>query len=188
MTDDGDGPDSVDERVLAFLRTADRPRHLASDVAAALDLPRGRVRTRLGSLAAAGRVVRTDTERTARWAVPDRADEPEPTAGPDPGSLGVDGDERGADVAGEPDGDVDGPTDGAVGGDDRSAHGDTSGPASADGPDDGETGAATSTVASGAAGVPDAPDARWLADRGRALGLLVALLLAFAAIRRVRRG
>lgn len=82
----GDGADTdVDERLVGFLRTGDRPRHLASEVSATLGLPRGRVRTRLQALADEGRVVRTDAGGTARWAVPERADEPE--SDPEPGSA-----------------------------------------------------------------------------------------------------
>lgn len=106
MTDEGADPSDaadVDGRVVEFLRTAERPRHLASDVSAALDLPRGRIRTRLQALADDGRVVRIDAERTARWAVPDRADEPEPEPESDPEHAA--GDEVEEDVdgdAGEP--------------------------------------------------------------------------------------
>lgn len=72
---------AVEERVVSFLRSSDRPRHVASDVAVALDLTRGRVRTGLQTLADEGRVVRTDDGTTARWAVTDRADEPDAVPG-----------------------------------------------------------------------------------------------------------
>ena len=95
MTDDGDDPSDaadVDERVVEFLVTADPPRHLASEVSESLDLARGQVRTRLQALAADGRVVRTDAEGTARWAVPDRADEPDADPGDDADeTTGTDG-------------------------------------------------------------------------------------------------
>jgi hypothetical protein len=100
MTDEGAEPSDaadIDGRVVEFLRTAERPRHLASEVSAALDLPRGRVRTRLQALADDGRVVRTDAERTARWAVPDRADEPEPEPGSEPEHAAGDGPEEDVD-------------------------------------------------------------------------------------------
>lgn len=72
--DEGGGGDvggtAVEERIVSFLRTADRPRQAASDVAAALDLTRGAVRTGLQTL--------TDEGTTARWATPDRVGESDP--------------------------------------------------------------------------------------------------------------
>lgn len=112
MTDDQERTDATDadRRVVELLRATDRPRLLASEVAAALDVPRGRVRTRLQALADDGRVVRVDDGTTARWAVPDRTDEPEPGGGADTsgddgaGDAGPDAERDGAPEGSDADG------------------------------------------------------------------------------------
>ena len=192
MTDDRGSTDAsdADRRVVELLRTADRPRLLASEVAAALDVPRGRVRTRLQRLADDRRVVRVDDGTTARWAVPDRTDEPESgseadtteddgagVAGPDTGRDGVPegSDADGAEVPGEEaadgsDGTVDasataaGPTDAPR---DRPAGGDSPLP---------------SRVSSGG----NDPLESGLPTRG--LTLATGLVLVLVVLRRLRRG
>lgn len=102
------------ERIVEFLRAADRPDHLASDIAAALDLARGAVRTELQTLENDDRVEEVDAGTDVRWVAPGRADEPdsevgsEPEASPDEGSREGEADDAEADDAeadeGPPDG------------------------------------------------------------------------------------
>jgi hypothetical protein len=217
MTDEGaeqSGTVDVDERIIESLRTADRPRHLASEVSEALDLPRGRVRTRLQALADDGRVVRTDEERTARWAVPARADEPEPEPaagdGPeekedggdtgDPDADATEGADLGA--AGRPDGngepaaddavedegpDADRPVEGHTGDADRTGSRDgTDAPATAEGPA-ATPGRPTGETFPGSPGIASGEDKRrWRGPAGT-LALLVGLAVALVALGRLRR-
>lgn len=73
--DRADGPDdeTVDERILDLLGTADRL--AATTVAERLEVSRGRARTRLQALADEDRLVRREEGTTVRWAVPDRVEE-----------------------------------------------------------------------------------------------------------------
>jgi hypothetical protein len=215
MTDEGAGPSDaadVDERVVQFLRTAERPRHLASEVSVALDLPRGRVRTRLQALADDGRVVRTDDERTARWAMPGRADEPEPEPaagdGPEEKEDGGDAGDTDADAtedadpgtAGRPGGngepavdavedegpDADRPVEDHTGGDRTGSRDGTDAPATAEGPD-AVPGRPTGETSPGSPGIPSGEDGRrWRGPAGT-LALLVGLTVALVALGRLRR-
>jgi hypothetical protein len=205
MTDEGAEPSDaadVDGRVVEFLRTAERPRHLASEVSAALDLPRGRVRTRLQALADDGRVARTDAERTARWAVPDRADEPEEDVGGDAGERAPEATE-GADpeTTGGPDGNGDPGADDAVeeapaadrAGTDRTGDDDRTGDR------DGTDAPATAEESAEIPGRPPEDDPReppgnlagtggqWWGGPARGVALVVGLVAVLAALGRLRR-
>lgn len=177
--DGDDRDDEADERVLEFLRTADRPRQLASDVAAALDVARGRVRTRLQALADEDRVVRTRAGTTARWAVPERTDEPDPVAGVGEEEPQPETDVGEEEPRSETDAGVDGPTpaDGS-GSDTGTAEGSTG--ASAARP--------TDTVPSASAPGPSGDgDGWWRPGSARLLALAVGTVLALAAIRHLGR-
>ena len=210
MTDDGTHGDDADERVVEFLGTADRPRQLASEVATALDLARGRVRTRLQALSDEGRVVRVDAAGTARWAVPDRADEPEPAdeaaddapspdpgtdpGEPEPGSGATDGSDAasggGPEQDGDPErGDGEGPvTEPTV---DRSPNAED--PDTVPDPDPAPDEAAEGDDATDAgAGLGDGygggrAQGRWRPGPAGVLAVLIGLALALAALGRLRR-
>ena len=206
MTEDGNGTGTaVDERVVAFLGTADRPRHLASEVAAALDLPRGRVRTGLQALADADRVVRVDADGAARWAVPHRVDEPDPPVDAEDDApttaTGAEPDAaRDPDATAPTDGDAGGPdADGATGGDPTTDAGTADG-ASPTGDAPVASPTDRPTTAAGPAGVSDSSgpsgsaggtagdgERRWRADPARVLALLAGLVVVLLALWRLRR-
>jgi len=191
MTDDGTGTGTaVDERVVEFLGTADRPRSLASEVAAALDLPRGRVRTGLQALADADRVVRVDADGAARWAVPHRVDEPDPPVDAEDDApttaTGAEPDAaRDPDATAPTDGDAGGPdADGATGGDPATDAGTADRPTTAAGPagisdPPGPSGSAGGTAGDG--------ERRWRAGPVRVLALLAGLVVVLLALGRLRR-
>lgn len=197
MTDD-QGPTDVtdaDRRVVEFLRTADRPRLLASEVATALDVPRGRVRTRLQALADDGRVVRVDDGTTARWAVPDRTDEPEPgsqagtgdvdAGGPDVDDAGPDAGRDGAPEGTDADG-VEVPGEETADGSDGTADASATAAGPTDAPRDRPAGGDSPPPSRGP---PDGGgEPRWSGLPTRRLTLATGLVLALAVLRRLRRG
>jgi hypothetical protein len=195
--DDGGGANDAtpEERIVSLLESREEPRSVASDVARALDLPRGRVRTGLQTLADEGRVVRTDEDTTAWWAAPDRDGDPDPAEG-----------QHVADAAGEqPDPDEasdGGPDGGAADGPGEGGEGSTGGPTvpPVDEPADGDAPEAVDRGATdGAADRSVATDRAWeTADEereasGRRLdargivALVAALVVVAAARRRLRR-
>lgn len=178
------GGAAVGERIVSFLRTVDRPRQAASDVAAALDLTRGEVRTGLQRLADAERVVRVDEGPTARWATPDRAHEPDP------------GPERRGERS-EPGADTEGDASAEAGGKAKTATESDAGGGDATGASGEPTHEPTDERSVEALPVRSSPEtrSRGIGDGGsrsgrsaiRAAALFVGLVVAGAALRRRRR-
>lgn len=192
MSTDGDhggGADDAahEERIVSLLESADRPRRTASDVAEALGLSRGRVRTGLQTLADEGRVVRTDEGTTAWWAASERTGDPAPDDGRDRTDATGGPPETDGAPDGEPDEETDGgPDERGEGSTDESARSSSDEPAdrgATAGPADR---AETTGRARGAAAEGQGTPGRRLDARG-GLALFAALVIAVAVGRRLRR-